>query len=106
MLTVNPVPTACVAGEPTYPLTLPGSGITPGTMIWTLEKGPGCTMNGSLDPFFDGFARSYAYLFTLPRLMLVSSARYMVRLPFQTPFVSVTWAGEVLPSPKLVISFR
>src|SRR6185295_5283171 len=38
--------------------------------------------------------------------MLVSSARYMVRLPDHTPPVRVTWVGETRPSPKLVISFR
>jgi len=45
-------------------------------------------------------------MLTLPRLMLLSSARYMVTLPLHTPLLNVTYSGEMRPSPKLVISRR
>src|SRR5262245_45655524 len=80
-LTVNAVPALWVAGEPTLPDTLPGSGDSPGTSSWRRANGPGCTMNGSLVPFLPGAASRNAYMFTLPRLMLLSSARNMVTLP-------------------------
>src|SRR5262245_23220542 len=104
--TVNALPALWVAGEPTLPVTLPGSGDSPGTTSWSRANGPGCTMNGSLVPFLPGAASRNAYMFTLPRLMLLSSARYMVTLPLHCPLLNVTYSGVMRPSPKLVISRR
>ncbi len=98
------MPELWVAGVPVTPETLPGSGDSPGTMICTREKTPGWTVKGSLVPFFDGWVASYAYTLTLPRLMLVSSARYIVTLPLQAPLLRVTEAGLIRPSPKEVNS--
>ncbi len=63
-------------------------------------------MNGSLVPFFAGLASRYAYALALPRLMLLSSARYIVSCPAHVPPESVTTSGEMRPSPKLVSSRR
>ena len=98
-MTGNTRPALWVAGEPVLPDTLPGSGVSPGTTIWTRANDPGWTTNGSLVPLVCGAASSKATMFTLPRLMLVSSARYIVTLPLQAPPLKVTTSGVMRPSP-------
>src|SRR5262245_30694868 len=102
--TAKPTSAVCEAGLPVRPDTLPGKGSCPGTMICNRLNEPGCTVKGSLVPLMLGSDARYATMLTLPRLMLVSSARYMVTLPDHTPPDIVTVAGVMRPSPRLVTS--
>ena len=89
-------------GTPSYPVTLPGTAVMPGTSSCRRVNAPALTTNGSQVPLRPGSPGRCACTRTAPAGWFAVSARYTVRVPLHTPLARLTVAGSTRPRPWLV----